>query len=132
MNAYRRPGSQFAAMRAASARAVPASRNSSTKRILFSSADVGARERVELVRVRLAEPGQHLQGRRRLDLVDARHGEANVDEHPGTGLRLVLGQQGDVDGAPYADHVHHGQVRPVWRDLNDLAGYAQAHGSHSR
>src|SRR5262249_17904355 len=138
MNAYRRPGSQLAAMWADSRRAVSASRNSSTKRILLSSADIGAGQGVELIRVRLTEPGQHLQRGRRLELVDARHGETHVQDEPQqqaaprTSLRLLLAQESVGEGAGPAANTHPRRVGPVGHHLNEPPRYPQTHGPHSR
>src|SRR5919107_1334852 len=104
MNRYARPGSHSSAIRADRASARWASRNSSTKRILCSLVDRGRSlvdgrfgERAQLVRVGLAHTVEVGQRCGRLLLVDLRHGEADVDQHPVARRDVV--EQADVDGA---------------------------------
>src|SRR4051794_33008722 len=67
-----------------SARAAAGSRNSSTNRTVGppGSADRGVLERLDLVGIGGAELLHGGQGQQRLGLVDARHREADVHQHP--------------------------------------------------
>src|SRR4029450_13624810 len=98
MNLYWRPGWHSAAIWAASAWAVSASRNSSTKGTppppLF---DHRLLQGLELVGVRLADPLQEFQGGLGLVLVDLGEREADVDEDPVARLDDLILQQADVD-----------------------------------
>src|SRR5215467_11576279 len=91
------------------------------------SFDPGFGQRLEFVGVGLADALQELQRRRRLFLVDLGQGEADMNQHPLTGLGRVVGEQADVDHPPDAAHVHPGQVRLIGETLNYLTGYAKAH-----
>src|SRR3954469_21850398 len=82
MNLYCRPGSQREAMRADSARAFSASRNSSTNRMQPPLLDRGAGQGGQLLVVGLADALQELEGGGRLLLVDLGEGEADVDQNP--------------------------------------------------
>src|SRR6516225_9109472 len=127
---YWRPGSHSAAIFAASARALSASRNSSTNRImptLLLLLDQGCLQRRDLVLVGLPDALEELHGRGRLLLVDLRQGEADVDQHPFARYRRVVGKQPDVDHPPHSAHVHLGQVGLFRVKLDDLTGYAEAH-----
>src|SRR5689334_1435777 len=97
MNLYRRPGSHRPAIFAASARALSASRNSSTNRIAALLQDLGVAEGRDLVLVRLADALEELHGRPRLVLVDLGEREADVDQHPVARPHRLLRQQADVD-----------------------------------
>src|ERR1700722_4325872 len=89
MSLYWRPGSHRAAIFAASAWALSASRNSSTNRMVCTLLprekalfDQGVAQRRDLVFVGLADAFQELHGRRGLGFVDLGQGEADVDQHP--------------------------------------------------
>src|SRR4051794_33696588 len=128
MNLYWRPGSHSAAIFAASARALSASRNSSTKRIVRTLLlDQRLAQCRDLVLIRLADALEELHGRGRLGLVDLGQGEADVDQHPLARLGRVIGQQPDVDQPPDAADVHLGEDAMVGVHFDDLARYGQAH-----
>src|SRR5579875_3546892 len=128
MNLYWRPGSHNAAILAASACALSASRNSSTNRMFHAPLlDAGFCQRFQFVRVGLADALQELKGGRGLALVDLRQGEADVDQDPFAGLGRVVREQADVDHPPHPTDVHAGQVGLVGEALDDLTGYAEAH-----
>src|ERR1700761_4174687 len=83
-----------------SARAAAGSRNSSTNLIAFQSfpsRDFRCVERFDFVDV----IGTHLlhlvESHRRLALVDLRHRETDMHEHPITDLQVVVGQQAHAD-----------------------------------
>src|SRR6266516_5727695 len=127
MNLYWRPGSHSSVIRAARACALSASRNSSTNRMAPPLLDPRFGEGGELVGVGLPDALQELQRGRGLAFVDLGQGEADVDEHPLTGLGQVVGEQADVDHSPDAADVHPGQVRLVREELHHLTWYAEAH-----
>src|SRR5580692_6378652 len=89
MSLYWRPGSHRAAIFAASACALSASRNSSTNRIAALLFDPRVLQGGQLVLVGLADPLQEGQRGRGLVLVDLGQGEPDVDQHPLAGLRRV-------------------------------------------
>src|SRR5215211_6211975 len=62
-------------------------------------------------------------------LVDLRHGEAHVDEHPVADADGVgaFRQQTDVDVSPDAGHLRLGDVMLLVDELNDLTRNSQAH-----
>src|SRR5919108_237893 len=109
-NLYWRPGSHRPAILAASAWALSASRNSSTKRTGNPLFDLGLGEGGELVGVRLADPLEELQRGPGFVLVDLGQGEADVDEHPVARLQRLALQQADVDDPLGAAHVDLGKV----------------------
>src|SRR5579885_2784048 len=121
MNLYCRPGSHSEAIRAASARAVSASRNSSTKRIPASF----------LRRPSSIDAGFGQRGGRLL-FVDLRQREPDVDQHPVALPDLLSLQQADVDRPPDPAHVDLGQVGPVGIQLHHLARNAEAHQATRR
>src|SRR3954468_9371677 len=90
-----------------SARAAAGSRNSSTNFISsLGSDDGGGLERVELVEVGLPHLLDGVEGEVGLVLVDLRHREADVDEHPVTGDDVLFGEQPDADRALDAVDLH--------------------------
>src|SRR4051794_27827719 len=90
MNLYSRPGSHRLVILADSARALSASRNSSTNRMCFLLEDLGLPQRGDLVLVGLADALEELHRRLRLVLVDLGQREADVDQHPVTRLDRLL------------------------------------------
>src|SRR5580658_8061389 len=135
---YWRPGSHSAAIFAASARALSASRNSSTNRIvrtlLFDQRSFDQRlfdqrcpQRGDLVVVGLPDALEEFHRGRRLPLVDLGQGEADVDQHPFAGYRRIVDEQADVDHPPDAADVHLGQIGLLRVKFDDLTGYAEAH-----
>src|SRR5215831_19167515 len=129
MSLYCRPGSHSATILAASACALSASRNSSTNRIVRPSYSISDCRSAAIVLVGLPDPLEEFQGRRRLGFVDLRQGEANMDQHPLTRLRRIVGEQADVDQPPHAAHVHLGEVGLLWVEFDYLTRYAQAHAT---
>src|SRR2546422_5605166 len=121
MNLYWCPGSQRAAIWAASARALSASRNSSTKRMSPPLLDHRSGQCGQLVVIGLADALQEGKGGRRLLLVDLGEGEAHMDEHPVPRLDLPILQEADVDGPPHPAHVDLGQILAVGVELDDLS-----------
>src|SRR5438094_7544841 len=84
------PSPASSVIRATSARAMAGSRYSSTKRIVFSlGLDPGGPQGVELFPVGLPHELEGSQRQVRLLLVDLRHGESNVDQHPVAGLQVL-------------------------------------------
>src|ERR1700722_14562447 len=78
---------------------------------------------------------QHLQGMHLVEslfFADFAHGEANVDEHPITGLGLILLQQSQVHFSSHAHHINQRGVRSVGSNLYNLPRYCQAHSASSR
>src|SRR5258708_27468284 len=126
---YWRLGSHSAAIFAASAWALSASRNSSTNRIMPTLLlfDHGCLQRRELVLVGLPDALEVLQGRGRLLLVDLRQGEADVDQHPFARGRRVVGEQADVYHPPHTAQVYLGHVKLLRVKLDYLTRYDQAH-----
>src|SRR5919204_2557956 len=120
MNLYCLPGSHRPAILAASAWALSASRNSSTKRTANPLFDLGLGEGGELVGVRLADPLEELQRGPGFVLVDLGQREADVDEDPVARLQRLAVQQADVDDPLDAAHVHLGQVGTIGHQLGDL------------
>src|SRR4029079_13973855 len=108
ISVYWRPGSHSAAIFAASAWALSASRNSSTNRIVptLLLLDHGCLQRRALVLVSLPGALEELHGRGRLLLLDLGQGEADVDQHPLAGGRRVVGEEPDVDHPPQPHAVH--------------------------
>src|SRR5687768_7525008 len=104
MNLYWRPGSHCDAMRALRARALAASRNSSTYFMPPSFFDRLVQQ-AQLLVVGVADGFEELEGGAGLLLVDLRHGEPDVDEHPVTRLHALVLQQPDVDGPRHTAHV---------------------------
>src|SRR6516164_1964048 len=128
MSLYCRPGSHSAAILAASARALSASRNSSTNRIIRPLLfDQRLAQRGDLVLIGLPDALEELHRRRRLGFVDLRQGEADMDEHPLTRLGRVVGEQAYVDHPLHAAHGYLGEVRLLGVDFDYLTRYAQAH-----
>src|SRR6266545_6171355 len=127
MNLYCRPGSHSEAIRAASALALSASRNSSTKRTQPPLLDPGFLQGRQLVGVGLADALQEVEGGPGLVLVDLRHGEAHVDQHPVPRVQLLAFQQADVDRPAHPADVDLGQVGAVGVHLDDLTRNAEAH-----
>src|SRR5450755_511558 len=89
---YWRPGSHRAMIFAASACAVSASRNSSTKRIVGLLFDLRVLQRGKLVLVGLPDALQERQRRGGLGLVDLGQREPDVDQDPLAGLRRIVGE----------------------------------------
>src|SRR5690606_3257420 len=124
-------------MAATSARAASGSRNSSMNRIASSrriarrpAAPLDDRRRVErldLVRVGLAQLLHRLDGELGLLLVDLRHGEAHVDEHPVVGPQVLVGEEPDADRPLQAAHVDLGEVLLGVDDLDHPSRNPQAH-----
>src|SRR5437773_9513931 len=102
-------------MRADSARAFSASRNSSTNRMQPPPLlDGGVGQRGQLLVVGLADALQELEGGGRLLLVDLGEGEADVNQDPiAYHGPVVAFQQADVDGPPDAAHSHPATVDPI-------------------
>jgi len=75
--------------------------------------------------LRLAQLVQQRQGGRGLGLVDAAHGEADMDQHPftdiGVGRAAVGGDEADVDRASHAADVHDRHFAVGAVDLDDAA-----------
>src|SRR4029450_2516419 len=96
MNLYWRPGSHRAAVLAASAWAVSASRDSAAThpaaqpppRALLSLLDLGVGQGGQLVGVGLADPLEEVEGGLGLLLVDLGQGEGDGDQHPVAPLQL--------------------------------------------
>src|SRR5262245_26940118 len=117
-------------MWARSDRAAAGSRYSSTKRTIsrhLVRGSVRLDERLKFAFVHLAEQPESVQRLTRLDLVDLRHGEADVNQHPVTDRQCLLIQQRDVD-AP-ADSVDVDASELLVIELNDSSRDAEAHGS---
>src|ERR1700754_5327409 len=131
MNLYSRPGSHRLVILADSARALSASRNSSTNRMRRLLNDLGVAQRRDLVVVGLTDALEELHRGPRLRFVDLGQREPDVDEHPVAGLDALLGHQPDVDGPLDAADVDLGQVRPVGEDLDHFSWNAEAHVSSS-
>src|SRR3954469_15817724 len=93
-----------------SARAAAGSRNSSTNFIVLTPVlgDLGRPERVHLVGVVAAHLDDLVEGQLGLLLVDQRHGEAHVDQHPVADLEPLLGEQPDADLASHPADVDGG------------------------
>src|SRR5690242_2982987 len=114
------------------ARAAAGSRNSSTNFIpvtsfLLLSRDFGRVERVDLVHVVGAHLLHLIQRQLRLDLVDLRHCETDVHEHPVTDDETFFGEQSHTDRSLDAVHVHLGQMLFGVDDVDHLTGYPQTH-----
>src|SRR5215212_5178049 len=93
------------------------------------SLDRAPAELFQLLLEGLPERHQELARGLCLLLVDLRHGEANVDEHPvpdADGFRAFR-QQADVDVSPDAGHLRLGDVVLLVDELNDLTRNSQAH-----
>src|SRR5271168_4526727 len=87
-----------------SLRAAAGSRNSSTNFIAvpYWSDDGRGVEGVHFGGVGIAEFLDRGQGQQRLGLVDLRHRESDVDQHPVVGFGHVVFQQSHADGALHA------------------------------
>src|SRR5690348_9012193 len=78
-------------MRPTSARAVAGSRYSSTKRTIFPlGIDSRGPQGIELVPVGLPHELEGSQRQVGLPLVDLRHGEAHVDQHPVASVQVLV------------------------------------------
>src|SRR3954463_113223 len=110
-----------------SARAAAGSRNSSTNFMSSLSSDLGRIKCFDLIHV----IGTHLlhlvERRRRLVLVDLRHRETDMHQHPIADLQVVVGQQAHADVPSDAVHVDLGQGLFGVDDLDHLTRYPKTH-----
>ena len=102
MNLKWRSAPASSVMRGQHARAATGSRYSSTN--LIGRRSPSSEHRPSRRRAR-AHQLQRRQRHRRLLLVDLRHGEADVDEHPVAELERLVLEQADVDRAAHAGHL---------------------------
>jgi hypothetical protein len=56
-------------------------------------------------------------------LADLAHGEADVDEHPVAGYRLVVLQKAEINPAADADYFDESGILVVGGNLDDLSWY---------
>src|SRR5690349_13340445 len=110
------------------ARAAAGSRNSSTNFIRASSGDLRVFESLDLVEVVLAHLLDLVKSHLGLQLIDLRHREADVHQHPIAGCDALLFEQLDTDDALDAADVDLGQRLRLIDDADDLAGDSQTHG----
>src|SRR5690606_4936081 len=126
MNLYSRPGSHRRLISAASARALAASRYSSTKRMGGPSVYARFLQRIELVVIRLPHVAEEVQHRLGFFFIYFGQCKTDVDEHPLPDRRWFA-QQADVDVPPHPADVHLGDVVPIGRNLDDLTRNCQTH-----
>src|ERR1700710_1879519 len=113
-----------------SARAAAGSRNSSTNLIAFqplSSCDFRCVERFDLVHVVSTHFLHLVERHRRFTLVDLRHRESDVHEHPITDLQVVVGQQAHTDVSSDTVDVDLSQRLFGVDDVDHLTWYPKTH-----
>src|ERR1700752_1763164 len=110
-----------------SARAAAGSRNSSTNFMSSLSSDLGRVECFDLVDVIRTHLLHLVERRRRLALVDLRHRETDVHQHPVADLQVVIGQQAHTDVPSDTVDVDLGQGLFGVDDVDDLTWYSKTH-----
>src|SRR6476620_10789302 len=110
-----------------SARAAAGSRNSSTNFMSSLSSDLGRIECFDLVDVVGAHLLYLVERHRRLALVDLRHRESDVHQHPVTDPQIVVGQQAHADVPPDTVDVDLGQGLFGVDDVDHLPRYPKTH-----
>src|SRR4249919_1379637 len=113
-------------------RAAAGSRNSSTNFIVTphsyvsdgSSGDLRGVECVDLVDVVRTHPLDLVQGQLGLELVDLRHREADVHEHPVTNEEPLISEQPDADHPLHPVDGDLGEMLLGVGDLDDLTRYS--------
>src|ERR1700722_4259221 len=104
-----------------------------TPRTVFISASFGVArdprrpERFELVPVRLAHQLEGCERQARLLLVDLRHCESHMDQHPVPGLERFVLQQPYIDYPGHPGHVRACELVVGIDEFDDPARYSETH-----
>src|ERR1700677_1547478 len=91
------------------------------------ASDAGRPKCLELVPVGLSHQLERGQGQVRFLLVDLRHGESDVDQHPIADLELLVFEQADVDDPGHPGHVNPSQVVMGFDEFHQLTRNPKTH-----